>query len=70
MFSNILHVKTGYNSLGQKFGNYTSLGLFASRKLSSNFALTLQLRAELINRMVSAQNVDLSLYNIDVNSTG
>ncbi|MEC8617650.1 MAG: hypothetical protein VXY28_08075 [Bacteroidota bacterium] len=70
LFSNILHVKTGYNSLGQKFGNYTSLGLFASRKLSSNFALTLQLRAELINRMVSAQNVDLSLYNIDVNSTG
>ena len=70
VFTNLLHVKTGYNSLGQKFGNYTSLGFFASKKISNTIGMTIQIRTELINQMKSAKNVDLTIYNIDQSSTG
>lgn len=70
-FANALFIKKGYNSLGQKFGNYTSVGLFANKTFFTKFGLTTQLKAEWIGEIKSAKNIDLiAYYNLDPNSTG
>jgi hypothetical protein len=57
--------------LGQKFGDYSSLGLFASQTVLKKVVVTLQLRGEYVSKMKYDKNVDmLALYNIDVYSTG
>jgi hypothetical protein len=70
-FANGLYLKKGWNSLGQKFGDYTSIGLFAGKTFFGKLGITLQAKGELINKMQYDKNVDmLALYNIDVESTG
>ncbi len=71
IFSNVLYVRKGWNPLGQKFGDYASIGLFAGKTFFKHFGLTVQLKGELVKRMQSAKYIDmLALYNIDVNATG
>lgn len=71
VFANLLYIKKGWNPLGQKFGDYASVGLFVSQSFFKKVGVTLQLRGEWIDKMKYNQNVDmLALYNIDVNSTG
>ena len=70
-FANLLYIRKGWNPLGQKFGDYFSLGLFASQTVFKEIVVTLQVRAELVTMMKYDKNVDmLALYNIDVYSTG
>lgn len=70
-FMNVLYIKKGWNPLGQKFGDFASVGLFVSRSFFDRLGLTLQVRGEWIDRMKYDRNVDmLALYNMDVNSTG
>jgi hypothetical protein len=71
VFITSLFVKKGYNSLGMKFGDYSSLGVFASKTVYRRWGITGQLKAENIGEMQSAENINLlSLYNIDKQSTG
>ncbi len=71
VFANSLYIKKGYNSLGEKFGDYASVGVFASKTLRRNWGLTYQLKGEVIQGMQSARGVDLlAEYNIDPKSTG
>jgi len=71
IFANMLYIKKGWNALGQRFGDYASVGLFAGKTFFKKFGLTLQLRGEWIDSMKYDKNVDmLALYNIDVRSTG
>jgi len=57
--------------LGQKFGDYKSVGLFVSRSFYEKIGIILQLRGETVSKMKYDKNIDmLALYNIDVNSTG
>ena len=71
MFANMIYIKKGWNPLGQKFGDYASLGLFASKTVFKGLGLTLQIRGEYVTKMKYDKNVDmLALYNIDVKSTG
>ena len=71
IFSNIFYIKKGWNPLGQKFGDYFSVGLFAGQTFLKRYALTVQVRGEMINKMKWDHNIDmLALYNIDVRSTG
>jgi hypothetical protein len=71
IFSNILYIKKGWNALGQKFGDYASIGLFASKTVFKKLAVTIQVRGEWVNKMKADRNVDLlALYNVDINSTG
>lgn len=71
VFSNLLYIKKGWNSLGQKFGDYASVGLFIGKTFYEKIGLTLQIRGEWINKMQYDKNIDmLALYNIDVISTG
>lgn len=71
IFANALYIKKGWNPLGQKFGDYSSVGLFVSKTFFKKLGVTLQLKGEHINKMKYDKNVDmLALYNIDVKSTG
>jgi hypothetical protein len=71
VFSNMLYIKKGWNPLGQKFGDYASVGLFVSKTFWERLGLTLQFRGEWVDKMKYDKNLDmLALYNIDVNATG
>ncbi|CAN5376803.1 hypothetical protein BH09BAC5_BH09BAC5_24530 [soil metagenome] len=71
LFANALYVRKGWNPLGQKFGDYSSVGLFAGKTFWKSFGVTLQLKGELVTKMKYDKYIDmLALYNIDVNSTG
>ncbi len=71
IFSNLIYIKKGWNPLGQKFGDYASVGLFAGKTFFKKLGVTLQVRGEWINKMKWDHNIDmLALYNIDVKSTG
>jgi hypothetical protein len=71
LFANGLYIRKGWNSLGQKFGDYASVGLFGSKTIFKKLGLTLQLKGEWIDKMQHDKNIDmLALYNVDVKSTG
>ncbi len=71
IFANTLYIKKGWNSLGEKFGDYASVGLFASKTFFEKLGVTLQVKGEWIGKMQADKNVDLlALYNVDITSTG
>lgn len=71
VFANTLYIKKGWNSLGEKFGDYFSIGVFASKTFFKHLGLTVQLKGEHIAPMKGAKNIDLlAYYNIDIRSTG
>ena len=70
-FISSLYVKKGFNSLGIKYGDYTSVSFFASKTLFYRWGLTSQIKAEKIGQIQSADNIDLvGFYNISPESTG
>jgi hypothetical protein len=71
VFANALYIHKGWNSLGEKFGDYKSIGLFAGKTFLKKLALTVQLKGEATGKMKSASNTDLlAFYNVDITSTG
>lgn len=71
IFASTLYLKKGWNALGQKYGDYSSIGLYASKTFFRKFGVTLQLKGEYTGKMEYHKNIDmLALYNIDVTSTG
>ena len=71
IFANALYVKKGWNSLGEKFGDYASIGIFVGKTIFEKLGLTAQIKAEWIDKMQSDKNVDLmAFYNVDINSSG
>lgn len=71
MFANLLYVRKGWNQLGQKFGDYAGIGIFAGRTFLRKIGVTLQLKGECIGKMDYDKNIDmLAKYNLDVTSTG
>ena len=71
LFANTLYIRKGWNSLGEKFGDYASIGLFAGKTLFEKLGVTLQLKGEHIGKLKAAENVDLlAFYNVDTASTG
>lgn len=73
LFANTLYLRKGYNSMGQKFGDYASLGLYVSKTVLKNVGLTAQLKGEWIGKMKVAEtvsDVDLAIYNIDLYASG
>ena len=70
-FISSLYVKKGYNSLGIKYGDYTSVSFFASKTFFYRWGVTGQIKAEKIGQIQSADNIDLEgFYNISPESTG
>jgi len=70
-FISSLYVKKGFNSLGIKYGDYTSVSFFASKTLFYRWGLTSQIKAENIGQIKAAENIDLiGSYAIYSESTG
>jgi hypothetical protein len=71
IFANGLYVKKGWNSLGEKFGDYASVGLFVGKTFFKKLGVTAQIKGEWIGKMQGDKNVDLvAFYNIYTESTG
>jgi hypothetical protein len=71
VFTSALYVHKGWNSLGQKFGDYASLSIYAGKTFLKRFGGTVELKGEWIDRMDYVKGIDmLVLYNLDVHSTG
>jgi len=51
LFVNSLYIRKGYNSLDEKFGDYTSVSLFASKTLFRKWGLTTQLKGVSIGQL-------------------
>jgi hypothetical protein len=70
-FTTLLYMHTGWNQLGQKFGDYAGLSLFAGKTVYDKLGITLQLKGEYIGKMKSDPKVDMvALYNLYTESTG
>lgn len=71
VFANALYVRTGWNSLGLKFGDYANVGLFVGTTLWKKLSLTGQLSGEWVGKMKTNELIDpLAAYSIDTISTG
>ena len=71
LFSNALYIKRGYNSLGEKFGDYASIGLFVGKTFIRKWGVTTQIKGEWIGEIKAKEGIDLVAdYNIDIASTG
>ena len=70
-FASGLYVKKGWNSLGEKFGDYFNLSLYAGKTLWRKLGVTLSVQGELVGKIKAAENADLlAFYNVDQESTG
>ena len=65
LFVNSLHIRKGYNSLDEKFGDYTSISLFASKTFFRKWGLTTQLKGERIGQLEAKQSKLLKLMLVD-----
>lgn len=71
VFANVLYIHKGWNPLGQKFGDFVSVGLFAGQTVFKKVGITVSVRGEWVDSMKYDHNIDmLALYNVDVRSTG
>jgi hypothetical protein len=70
-FANGLFIKKGWNPIGEKLGDYASIGLFAGKSFKNNLGLTLQVKGEWMNKMKLNNTVLLYAYpNYDPLATG
>ena len=71
VFTSLLYVKKGWNALGQRFGDYASIGLYAGKTFFNKLGLTLGLKGDWVDKMKYDQKINmLAIYNLDVASTG
>ena len=71
LFANGLYIKKGWNPIGEKLGNYASIGLFAGKSFKNNLGLTLQVKGEWVDKMKLNNTVLLYAYpNYDPFATG
>ena len=61
LFANSLYIRKGYNSLDEKFGDYTSVSLFASKTFFRKWGITTQIKAERIGQIEVRQSKLLDL---------
>ncbi|MEI6594233.1 MAG: hypothetical protein WCO28_01645 [Bacteroidota bacterium] len=70
VFANGLYVKKGWNSLGEKFGDYASIGLFAGKTFFKKLGITLQVKGEWIDVLQLVPYATPSLMSVDPPATG
>lgn len=71
VFANTLFIKKGWNPLGERIGNFYSVGLFASKTFFKSLGVTLQVRGEWVDKMKLNKNILLYAYpNYDPAATG
>lgn len=50
-FANAMYVKKGWNPMGEKMGDYASIGLFVGKTFRNKLGVTLQMKGEWIDKM-------------------
>ncbi|MBI1835895.1 MAG: hypothetical protein HYR91_01380 [Flavobacteriia bacterium] len=71
VFANSIYVHKGWNSLGQKFGDYASISVFFGKTIFKRLGLTAQIKGEWVGRMKTDKLIDMvAYYNVYPASTG
>jgi len=71
LFANAIYIKKGWNPVGEKLGDYASIGLFAGKTFFETLGITLQLKGEWVDKMKLNKNILLYAYpNYDPEATG
>lgn len=71
VFANSIYVHKGWNSLGQKFGDYSSVSVFFGKTIFKRIGITAQIKGEWIAKMKTDKLVDMiAYYNVYPSSTG
>jgi hypothetical protein len=72
LFSSVTYMHKGYNGMGEKFGDFAAIGVFANRPIGRRLGVTLQARYEWIDKMQVSPNVDFVAQGISLEpeSTG
>lgn len=69
--ANLVYILKGWNPLGEKLGNYASLGLFLGRNFHEKLNAAVQLKAEFIGKMqVNSDVMMMSFPSYDPEATG
>jgi hypothetical protein len=69
--ANFMYILKGWNPLGERLGDYTSLGIFVGRNMSNDLNIALQIRGEWIDQMQLNKEIMLySFTNYDPDATG
>jgi hypothetical protein len=69
VFANAMYMYKGYNPLGEKFGDYASVGLFAGKTFFKKFGVTLQAKYEWVDKLVASDIVQ-GKYSVTPDNTG
>lgn len=70
-FGNALYVKKGWNPLGEKMGDYASVGVFVGKTFFKNLGITMQVKGEWIDKMKLNEVVTMfGTSNYDPEKTG
>ena len=79
VYTNATYIRKGWNSLGEKFGDYASVGVYVGKTIFKSLGITLQVKAENIAKIQYNKDVDkhfgggntlMAFYNVDQKSTG
>jgi hypothetical protein len=71
LFTNTLYIKKGWNPLGEKMGDFASVGIFAGKTFFDHLGVTVQVRGELVAKMKLNEDILLYAYpNYDPYATG
>ena len=71
IFATAMYIKKGWNPIGEKLGDYSSIALFARKSFYDHFGFTLQLRGEWVDKMKLNKDILLYAYpNYDPEATG
>ncbi len=70
-FANALYIHKGWNSLGERLGDFASIGLFASTNIYDMISGVLQVRGEWVDQMqLTKETANYSVLSYDPFSTG
>jgi len=70
-FANAIYIKKGWNPIGEKIGDYASVGLFASKTLFKHLGVVMQLKGEWVDKMKLNRTIFLYSYpNYNPEATG
>jgi hypothetical protein len=71
IFATAMYIKKGWNPIGAKLGDYSSIAVFAGKSFLDHFGVTLQLRGEWVDKMKLNKDILLYAYpNYDPEATG
>jgi hypothetical protein len=71
VFTSSIYIKKGWNPLGEKLGDFASVGLFAGKTFFSKLGAVVQIRGEWMDQITLNENILLYAYpNFDVEATG